>query len=106
MLFCRPLLSLPFLLNLYITNSLCILDSVIGLIRCESKVASLEQRVQAAEEALAIEVKAGIVVAECTDIERCEPSQNLQNANQITKPNREQSTASLEAWLDTEDMVR
>ncbi|XP_034163027.2 putative ATP-dependent RNA helicase TDRD12 isoform X1 [Pangasianodon hypophthalmus] len=75
---------------------------------CESEVASLEQRAQAAEEALASQVKAGINISERTDTEPCdpcEPLQNLQNIKQITEPNRRQSEVSLEAWPDAEHMV-
>ncbi|XP_053496879.1 putative ATP-dependent RNA helicase TDRD12 [Ictalurus furcatus] len=71
---------------------------------CESEVASLEQRGQAAEEALASQVKAGINMPECTDSEPCEPLQNLPNTNQSTDPNKGQSKVSLEAWLDAEHM--
>ncbi|MCI4381893.1 hypothetical protein PGIGA_G00257340, partial [Pangasianodon gigas] len=69
------------------------------------EVASLEQRAQAAEEALASHVKAGINITECTDTEPCEPLQNLQNTKQITEPNRGQSKVSLKAWPDAEHMV-
>ncbi|KAK3526224.1 hypothetical protein QTP70_017778, partial [Hemibagrus guttatus] len=71
---------------------------------CESPVVSLEHRVQAAAEALASQVKAGISSAECTDAEACEPLQNLQN--QITERNGVQSKVSLKAWLDAEHMVK
>ncbi|XP_017340230.2 putative ATP-dependent RNA helicase TDRD12 [Ictalurus punctatus] len=71
---------------------------------CESEVASLEQRGQAAEEALASQVKAGINMPECTDSEPCEPLQNLPNTNQSTEPNKGRSKVSLEAWLDAEHM--
>lgn len=98
-----PLQSLH-CLSFNITNIFCVFDSVIGLIRCESEVASLEQRGQAAEEALASQVKAGINMPECTDSEPCEPLQNLPNTNQSTEPNKGRSKVSLEAWLDAEHM--
>lgn len=88
------------------TNSFCVLDSVICLIRCESETASLEQKVQAAEEPLASQVKAGLNIVVCTDTEPCKPLQNLPDTNQITDPNGGKNNVSLEALIDPEHMDR
>ncbi|MCJ8736009.1 hypothetical protein PDJAM_G00254050 [Pangasius djambal] len=66
---------------------------------CEREVASLEQRVQAAEEALASQVKAGMSIAECTDTEPCEILQKLQNTKQITEPNRGQNDCKVKSEI-------
>lgn len=106
MLFCCATSESTSSLSFNNTNSFCVPDSVIGLIRCESEMASLEQRVQAAEEPLASQVKSGISIAVCTDTEPCKSLQSLPNTNQITDPNGGKNKVSLEAWLDADHMDR
>lgn len=79
--------------------------TVIGLTRYESKEASLEPRVQAAEETLASQVSAGTNPAEYTNTDPCESLQNIRNTNQANEPDRVQSKVS-KPWLDTEHMIR
>lgn len=93
-------------LSFNVTNSFCAFDPVIALIRCEGEVASLEQRDQAAEDALASQVKAGTDIAECTNTEPCEPLRKLENTSHNTEPNEGQNKVSLETWQDAEHMVR